>query len=288
MKKYTFLIIPLLPVGIILCILLLIHGSNFAIWNPQGLIATQERNIIFFSIAFMMILALPAIFLTFFMAWKYQDAHAKTAHDPHPKNSQLLQLIFWGILSLFALVLAVFTWGATHRLDPYKSLASSVKPITIQVVALRWKWLFIYPEYNIATVNVMHLPVNTPIHFELTADDAPMNSFWIPQLSGQIYAMTGMKTQLHILASTVGDYTGSAAEISGQGFADMRFPTTVSTTANFDAWVLSVKNSHNPLDTHSYASLIKPSENTPHIMYSSVEKDLYNGIVTKYMMPKVN
>jgi cytochrome o ubiquinol oxidase subunit 2 len=178
----------------------------------------------------------------------------------------------------------VVTWNSSHNLDPYKPLASNVKPLTIQVVALQWKWLFIYPEQGIATVNFAQIPEDVPINFEITSD-APMNSFWIPQLGGQIYAMPGMSTKLHLMAEEPGDYRGSSANISGEGYWAMRFTTRASSQEKFDDWVAEVKTSKQWLDAAEYKQLAKPSEDEPQIFYSAFDDDLYDTVVMKYMSP---
>jgi len=225
-------------------------------------------------------------FQRYFLHFLWLGASNSKAHyDPIANHSTFFQLSLWTILSVTALILSLVTWKATHQLDPRKPLASSIKPLVIQVIALQWKWLFIYPAQHIATVNFIQFPVHTPILFELTADDAPMNSFWIPQLSGQIYAMTGMQTQLHIMTDTPGDFAGSAAEISGAGFASMRFVARASSQANFDTWVFSVKKSQSPLSASAYNTLLAPSENNPVAFYASTEENLYNTILMRYMTP---
>ncbi len=179
--------------------------------------------------------------------------------------------------------MAILTWVATHELDPYRPLGTSLETFKIQVVALDWKWLFIYPEQGIATVNFVQFPEKTPIHFELAADGSPMNSFWIPELSGQIYAMTGMVTPLHLMADGSGVYKGRAAEINGRGYADMAFIAKSTSHSDFDDWVLSVKESPFQLSGPVYEELIKPSINPAALFYSHVEEGLFNKIVMKYM-----
>jgi cytochrome o ubiquinol oxidase subunit 2 len=181
--------------------------------------------------------------------------------------------------------MAVVTWHASHKLDPYKPLMSDVLPLEIQVVALDWKWLFIYPEEGVASVNFVQFPASTPIKLILTADGSPMNSFWLPQLSGQIYAMSGMVTPLHIMADMPGVYTGRAAEINGAGFADMTFVAKSTSQSDFDTWVKEVKQSPLKLNASVYNELVKPSQNNPITLYSSVEKELFHTIVVKYMDP---
>jgi cytochrome o ubiquinol oxidase subunit 2 len=219
--------------------------SNFALLNPKGLIALEERNLMITAVLLMLIVVIPAFIMLAVFAWKYRAGNSRTDLIQNPglyNHSAKVVFLWWLFPSLIIFVLAMTTWHKTHALDPYKPIVSETKPITIQVVALQWKWLFIYPEQDIATVNFIQFPVNVPINFELTADNAPMNSFWIPELSGQMYAMAGMSTKLHLIANTTGDFAGSAAEISGKGFSGMRFVARASSQAEFDDWVFQAKN----------------------------------------------
>ena len=181
--------------------------------------------------------------------------------------------------------MAFVTWNAAHELDPYKPIENGKTPLTIQVVAIDWKWLFIYPEQGIATVNFVEFPAQTPIRFELSADGSPMNSFWIPELSGQIYSMAGMATVIHMMADGPGVYPGRAAEINGKGLADMTFTAKSVWQSDFDDWVALVKRSPLKLTGPVYNELVKPSLNHPIQLYSDVESDLFNKIVMKYMHP---
>jgi cytochrome o ubiquinol oxidase subunit 2 len=175
-------------------------------------------------------------------------------------------------------------WPATHRLAPQTSIAADAEPLTIQVVSMRWKWLFIYPEQHMATVNFVQIPTDRPVRFELTADDAPMSSFWVPNLSGMLYTMTGHSNRLNVIADTPGDYPGRSAEINGAGFAGMQFTARVSSNADFDAWVDEVQSGGGQtLDTAEYAKLLKPSEDNPTALYPAVEGDLYATVLKKYM-----
>jgi cytochrome o ubiquinol oxidase subunit 2 len=254
--------------------------SNLTLLNPKGIIALKERNLIITIILLMLAVVIPVFGLTAYIAWNYRDGNKKAKYAPG--HNSKFEAMWWAIPSVVVLVLAVITWKSTHELDPFKQIKSDKKPITIQVVALQWKWLFIYPEQNIATVNFIQFPAQTPVNFELTAD-APMNSFWIPQLGGQMYAMAGMSTSLHLMASAPGDFAGSAAEISGRGFAGMRFLARASTQANFDAWVQSVKKSPNTIDLASYNKLSEPSENNQMTYFSSATNDLYHQVMMKFM-----
>lgn len=281
---------------LLLCLLLILvfsgasffvttHPNIFPLLYPTGYIAIKERNLIVLAVCIMLAVALPVLGSMFFIAWKYREGNKKAAYTDLSGNNAL-KVLWWAIPSSLVVIFSFIIWNAAHQLDPYKALDSSAKPITIQVVALQWKWLFIYPDQHIATVNFMEFPVHTPINFELTAN-APMNSFWIPALGGQIYAMATMQTQTHLLSDKIGDFSGGAAEINGAGYADMRFTVRVSSQADFNAWVKQIKKSRNPLDTKAYNGLAKPNENTPATYYSTVDNNLYNTIVTKDMQPKV-
>ena len=183
------------------------------------------------------------------------------------------------------MIVSILTFVKTHELDPYKPIASDKKPMTIQVVALQWKWLFIYPEEKIATVNFVQFPKDTPLHFEITAD-APMNSFWIPHLGGQIYAMPKMKTQLNLIANALGDFRGSSANLSGEGFAGMHFIARSSSEEDYTKWIESAKNSSNALSLDEYKKLASPSKDNPPEIFQLKEEKLFDLIIMKYMHPQ--
>jgi cytochrome o ubiquinol oxidase subunit II len=283
-KKYKLAFFILLTLGALFLGFLILHGSNFAVLNPKGLIAQKERSLFVIATLLMLLIVIPVIIITFFIVWRYRESNTTAKYRPDWDYSLLAESLWWGIPGAIVIALSVLTWTSSHELDPFKPLDSKTKPIRIQVVALQWKWLFIYPEHNIATVNFVQFPERTPLNFEITAD-APMNSFWIPQLGGQIYAMPGMKTKLHLIANEVGSFDGSSANFSGQGFAGMKFIAKSCTPAEFEQWVKSVKKSPNALSSAEYTKLAAPSENAPVATYSSPEENLYDRIVMKYMMP---
>jgi len=285
MKALPRLIVLLLVViDIFLIGFILLRNTTFAVLEPAGLIAAQEHRLFLFAILLSLVGVVPVFIFTVYVVLSYRDGKTKRAYSPDWEKETPLQVAWWIFLVLIILTLGIVTVITTHRLDPFKPIESSVKPLTIQVVALQWKWLFIYPEQNIATVNYVVFPEKTPITFELTAD-APMNSFWIPQLGGQLYAMEGMVNRTHLQADRPGEYKGSSAEISGEGFAGMKFIAKATTGAEFDSWVASVKNSGELLDLKKYTTLAKPSENTPVTLYAPVQNGLYNEIVMKFMAP---
>jgi cytochrome o ubiquinol oxidase subunit 2 len=222
--------------------------------------------------------------LLFRFAWKYRAGNPKNTNAPEDNRSSKLTFLFWLGPACVVCAISLLIWHKAHALDPFKPIASENPPITIEVVALQWKWLFIYPKEHIATVNFIQVPVNTPINFYLTAD-APMNSLWIPELGGQMYAMPGMSTQLHLMATAMGDFRGSAAEISGAGFSGMTFVVRSSSQTDFENWLASVKQSPNNLTLDAYNTLAKPSENVLPNYYSSVDDNLYDTVIMKFMTP---
>lgn len=262
-----------------------LSGCKGGIWNPMGVITAQEKDLFIFAIVLMLFVVIPVIFLTLLFAWKYRDG-ADSEYRPTWSHSNKLEIICWGVPFIIILVLAIVTWTTTHSLSPYKPLESNKKPVEIDVVALNWKWMFIYPEQDIATVNYIKIPKDRPINFKITSA-APMNSFFIPELAGQIYAMTGMTTQLHLIAKHEGKYRGFSANYTGHGFAEMQFYTKVTSQEDFENWVKKVKNGGHKDLTWDYfwSDLIKDSVDNPVTYYSHVDKNLFNDIVMSYMMP---
>lgn len=285
MKRIKLIIGALAVAGMILAIFFVLRSDSALLTHPKGIMARSELNLIATNYLLMFIIIIPTFVLLFVIAWKYRVKHAKTTYDPEHSYGVLGELLLWIIPSTVIAVMIVITWKAAHELDPYQPLKSDSKPLPIQVVALDWKWLFIYPEQGIATLNFVQFPAGTPVHFMLAADGSPMNSFWIPQLSGQIYAMTGMTTQLHIMADEPGVYTGRAAEINGEGFADMTFIVKSTSQVDFDRWVADVQQSPLQLTHDIYHELAKPSINQSMLLYAHVEEDLFHRIVMKYMHP---
>lgn len=259
-----------------------LHGANVPVFEPKGAVGAKERNLMLFALALSVVVVVPVFTLLGVIAWKYRASNGKAKYRPDNDGNRKLEIIWWLIPGILILILSVVTWVSAHRLDPYKPLASSTKPLRVQVVALDWKWLFIYPEQHVASVNTLALPVDTPVNFEITAD-APMNSFWIPQLGGQMYAMPGMSTQLHLIADKAGSYDGSSANISGKGFAGMKFVADATSRADFDRWIQRAQAAPRQLDKNSYGQLAKPSENNPPETYALADNGLYNYVVMKYM-----
>lgn len=266
-------------------IAIVLANEHTLVFHPKGIIARNEFELIITNIVLMLLIILPTYILLFTVIWKFCIKRKTANYDPNYSVGPVGELMMWILPSIIVAIMAIITWNATHQLNPYKPIESEVEPLTVEVIALDWKWLFIYPELGIATLNVMHIPERTPIHLKLTADGAPMNSFWIPQLSGQIYSMTGMTTQLNIMADGPGEYVGREAEINGEGYADMTFLAKSTNQKDFEEWVAQVRKSSQHLTHDTYLQLVKPAINKSVILFSEVEKDLYHRVVHQYMYP---
>jgi cytochrome o ubiquinol oxidase subunit 2 len=264
-----------------------VHGYNMALFNPKGYIAKEQHSVMLFTAIVLLSVAIPTILVLYFVAYKYRESNTKATYEPNKKHGKKLNITLWGIPFSVLLLLASVMLPVTHKLEPQKVITANTnnKPMTIQVVSMRWKWLFIYPEQHIATVNFVQMPINTPIEFEMTADDSPMSSFWIPNLAGQLYTMTGMVNHLNMMADTPGDYPGSSAEINGAGFAGMKFTARASSTEDFEQWVQQVRQSPLALDTAKYDKLVKPSEYETVALFNSYDATIYDKVLSKYTGP---
>lgn len=285
MKKYRFAFYITTTIVISLFLILLFQQKDLSVLHPKGLIALEEKNLLVLSTLIMLIVVVPVFIFTFVFAWKYRENNPKAKYQPEFTHSVLAEIFWWSIPLLIIGVLSFYTWHYTHKLDPYKPLSyGKEKPLKIQAVALQWKWLFIYPSEGIATLNYMVIPNDTPISIELTAD-APMNSFWVPALSGQIFAMPGMRTELHLLANEEGVFSGSSANISGRGFSGMNFKVKSTSMPEFEQFVKQSTASTKILNEKEYTILAKPSEYNPEESYKLDSINLFEQIIMQYMMP---
>ncbi|MBS0621060.1 MAG: ubiquinol oxidase subunit II [Verrucomicrobia bacterium] len=273
----------LLLVGLLVLSVYLLMQSDMIVLNPKGMIAQKERDLFVLTSILMCIVVIPVFILGLFIAWKYRESNKKAKYSPNWDYNFWLEVLWWGVSTVVVFVIGIFTWIGCHELDPFVPLAHENKPVRIQVVALQWKWLFIYPEYDIATVNFIQFPEKTPINFEITSD-APMNSFWIPDLGSQIYAMPGMLTKVHLIADEQGSFKGLSANLSGTGFAGMIFTAKASTDAEFDQWIQTTRHSDQVLTREEYMQLLKPSSNDPEALYVLEDKGLFDWVVMKYKM----
>ena len=275
--------------------LALLSGCNAVLLSPSGDVAVQQRDLIIWSTVLMLIIIVPVIALTLLFAWRYRASNRDAAYDPEWDHSTMLELVIWACPLLIIIALGALTWVSTHKLDPYRPLdrvaegrpvAADVKPLVVQVVALDWKWLFLYPEQGIATVNELAAPVDRPIEFRITASTV-MNSFFIPALAGQVYAMPGMETQLQAVINRPGAFEGFSANYSGAGFSGMRFTFHGMTLQDFDHWVQQAKTEGGAgaLSRDAYLKLEQPSEREPVRRYASVAPDLYDAILNRCVEP---
>jgi cytochrome o ubiquinol oxidase subunit II len=258
----------------------LLGGCQYVLLDPKGPIGSEEKSLILLATGLMLIVVVPVILMTLAFAWRYRATNTSAKFSPDWEHSSRIEAVVWGVPCVIIAILATVTWISTHKLDPYRPITAAAKPIEVEAVSLDWKWLFIYPDLKIASVNELALPVGTPVNFRLTSSSV-MNSFFIPQLGSQIYTMAGMETKLSLLASSPGDYEGISANFSGGGFSDMRFNTRAMSQGEFDTWVNKVRTSQDSLTMAAYRQLEKPSEKTPVTYYAGVEPKLFHDILNK-------
>jgi cytochrome o ubiquinol oxidase subunit 2 len=265
---------------VIASVLVLLSGcSSMVLFHPRGQIGQDEKRVILTTASLMLIVVVPILVLVPLFTWKYRASKWKEKYSREPPRA--LDAVLWLVPAAIVLALSILSWNMTHRLDPFRPIRSPNRPITVQVIALDWKWLFIYPDQQIASVNEVAFPVDVPVRFLVTSATV-MNSFFIPQLGSQIYAMAGMHTQLHLIADTAGTYAGMSANISGVGFSGMRFAARALPPEQFDGWVRSAREAPLRLDREEYRRLAQPSQNNPVQHYSAVEAGLFSDVVGQY------
>jgi len=261
----------------------MLAGGQYVVLDPKGPIGASQRDLIVISTILCAVVIVPVLILSAVIVWRYRDKpDNKSAYEPNWSHSTKAEAIWWTVPIIIIGLLAIVTIRYTYDLEPSKPLASEKAPVTIQVSSLDWKWLFMYPEQGIATVNTLNIPADRPVKFELTAD-SPMNSFWIPQLGGQIYTMSGMAMTLYLQADHEGQYWGSGANFTGEHFAQMRFDVNATSEEDFDKWVNEVKRQSQPLTQETYKTLAEPGTSNV-AYYSSFPEGLFQDIVTKYVV----
>jgi len=257
-------------------------GCSEGVLDPKGPIAVAERQILFNSLGIMLAIVIPTILATFGVAYWFRSSNARARYQPEFRYSGRLEVLVWAIPAMTVLLVGGVAWVGAHDLDTRKAISTAAKPVAVQVVSLDWKWLFIYPEQGIASVNHLVVPAGTPISFDLTSAGV-MNSFFVPQLGSQIYTMSGMVTHLQLQADHPGSYRGLSAQFSGDGFADMRFVVDAMPAQQFEQWVASTRGNGPTLDPQSYADLAKPSEAVAPFTYGALSPDLFNSIMSSAM-----
>lgn len=254
--------------------------DRLVVLNPKGPIADAERGLMIDAFIVMMIVVVPVILMALWFVWRYREGR-NARYEPTWAYSAKVDAVVWLVPALIVIAVAVLLWRSTHKLDPYREIASATPPLDIQVVAQDWKWLFIYPEQGVASVNQLAIPAGRPISLRITSDTV-MNSFYVPALAGQIYAMAGMQTRLQLLSSQPGKFVGRNTQYSGGGFSDQFFEVLAMTQADFDAWVAKAKQAPAKLDPPTYAKLAERSRMNPITLYSAVEPKLFDAIIDKY------
>jgi cytochrome o ubiquinol oxidase subunit II len=275
--RYAVLAVPIIGAATL-------GGCSEGVLDPKGPVAAAERLILFNSLGIMLAIVIPTILATLGVAWWFRSSNTRARYLPNFSYSGRLEILVWSVPAMTVLLVGGVAWVGSHDLDPRKPIASVAKPLSIQVVSLDWKWLFIYPDQGIATVNQLTIPVGTPVSFELTSRGV-MNSFFVPQLGGQIYTMAGMMTRLYVQADHLGTYPGLSAQFSGDGFADMHFNVDAVPAESFAQWVDATRNTGPVLDAPAYTDLAKPSQAVAPFTYRSVAPNLFKGILTAGMDP---
>jgi cytochrome o ubiquinol oxidase subunit 2 len=271
------------PVLLLVCAAAL-SGCSEGVLDPKGPVAAAERLILFDSLGIMFAIVIPTVLATLAVAYWFRASNRRAGYQPEFAYSGRLELLVWSIPLMTVLLVGSVAWIGAYDLDPPKPIPSSAKPVMVQVASLDWKWLFVYPEEGVASVNHLTIPVGTPVSFELTSSGV-MNSFFVPQLAGQIYTMAGMVTHLNLQADHSGTYRGMSANFSGEGFADMHFNVDAVTPEAFAEWVASTRSSGPVLDAQAYAALVKPSKAVAPFTYRSIAPGLFAGILSAGLQP---
>ena len=257
-------------------------NGHWALLDPMGPIGADEKTLILTAFGLMLIVVIPVILMTFAFAWKYRASNKAATYAPKWDYSGKIEAIVWLVPTVIVAALSVLVWKSSHELSPYKPIASTVQPVQVEAVSLDWKWLFIYPQLGIASVNRLVIPAGVPVSFRITSDSV-MSSFFIPRLGSQIYAMAGMQTRLHLVADHPGTYKGLNTQFSGAGFSGMYFDTVATSQQGFDAWVKQVRQSPKNLDEAAFKQLEVASQNNPPEFFSTVKPHLFDDIIQKYM-----
>lgn len=264
-------------------------GCNTLVLSPPGDVAARQGDLIVVATLLMLIVIVPVIFLTLFFAWRYRASNTRATYKPDWDHSTQLELAIWGVPLLIVIALGAVTWIATHLLDPYRPLdriapgkpvPEGVEPLEVQVVSLDWKWLFVYPEYGIASLNEMAVPIDRPVRFRLTSSTT-MNAFYVPALAGMIYTMPAMETQLNAVMNAEGEYEGFSSHYSGAGFSQMRFRFRGLSERGFSEWIAAARGGGEALTRAEYLALEVPGERGPVRLFSSVDSGLFDAVVNR-------
>jgi cytochrome o ubiquinol oxidase subunit II len=261
-----------------------VSACDIGVLAPRGPIAQADKMILTDSLVIMLAIVVPTILATLGFAWWYRASNTRARHLPDWSSSGRVELVVWAIPAMVIILLGGVTWIGSHRLDPAQPLASDAPALDIQVVSLDWKWLFIYPQQQVASINELVVPAGVPLHFSLTSASV-MNAFFVPQLGSMIYTMNGMTTQLYLRADVPGTFQGLSAHYSGEGFSDMHFEVRALSALDFAAWIESSRAAGKRLDVARYGQLNKQSSAEPVATFGGVDTDLFEDIVTQKLAP---
>jgi cytochrome o ubiquinol oxidase subunit 2 len=263
---------------------LFVTASSASILEPAGPVARGELLILLDALVIMLAVVVPTIIATLAFAWWYRASNTKARYLPDWAYSGRIELIVWSIPTLIILFLGGVIWTGSHQLDPARALASDESPLEVQVVSLDWKWLFVYPDQRVATVNELVVPAGKPVHFSITSASV-MNHFWVPRLGGMIAAMNRMVTHLNLQADAPGEYYGQSAQFSGDGFSDMYFTVRAVPAEQFDTWLAAARRDGPVLDRNAYRQLAQQSVNVRPFTYREADPQLFKAIVSHEIPP---
>ncbi len=281
--KHKRAVILILVSLVALCFIFFVKSYDFPLLNPSGDVARRQKDLLLFTALLSLFVIIPVFYMLFKFTHQYDEKNQKKSkYEPELDNNVKIEVLWWAVPIMLITILGVVTFKTSHSLDPFKPLQSDKKALRVDVVALQWKWLFIYPEEKIVTVNYVKMPVDRPVNFHITSD-APMNSFWIPALGSQIYAMAGMESQVNLVANKPGDYPGVSANLSGEGFADMKFTASAVDESSYNDWVLQSQNSQKGFNQSDYDELVKPSKANQVAVYRLGDPDIFTNVINKYM-----
>lgn len=259
-------------------------GCGWVLFDSKGSVGLQERDLIILCIGLMLIVVIPAIVLSFVFPWRYRASNPKATYAPEWSHSTRIELVVWGVPLIIIVTLAAIVWKSTHELDPYRPLDVPGQPINVEVIATDWKWIFVYPDLGIATINQLVFPAHRQVAFSITSNST-MGTFFIPQLGGQIYAMAGMRTQLHLMAKEEGQFRGMSGNFNGPGFSDMKFVATATTEEGFERWVKQVRTSPVTLDYDTFRKVAQPSQGNGVVHFSQVQPGLFKDVIDQFVGP---
>ena len=261
----------------------LLSDVQVDVLSPSGAVAREQSQLLLFAVILSALVVIPVFTLLVAFSWRYRAGNKKAKYKPNFNGSRKLETIWWGIPIAIIVVLGAVTWYTSHSLDPYKKLVSGDKQtIEVQVIALQWKWLFLYPKEHVATLNQLVVPAGTPVHFTLSAD-APMSAFWVPALGSQIYAMNGMSSQLNLVADEKGNFRGYGTNINGKGYADMKFIVHARSASDYKKWLEASRSSDMQLTMEQYHDISKPNTDQKERVYRLTDSELYAKIMNMHM-----